>query len=295
MRADCERRHQETLAAVRSMAAEQVPFNVQKVMLICIEARCEADHCRVSTSTTSARHFHRKFAYYSKKLVHSEKRRGRFSSASFYFHFRLLPTYPPQRNWLPVMHEGQIRTRWRVRPELVSPTEGPASLGTDYNDVNRVPPTGVGAGASCDHAHGSAQPMSRPATAAPQPDVVEVDPHILPAQEVPMVKPAWRTMQKRKLSKQHRQAESIYSAGGEIQPAEVLDGGHPTSWASWRREFSLGSFAVIHCSDNPSLSATTAQPSPPAEPVVITAVERTPGMWGPRSPRPISPRTSYAP
>lgn len=90
----------------------------------------------------------------------------------------------------------------------------------------------------------------------PAPDVVEVspDPHILPAEEVPIAKPAtaWRTNQKRKLTKRGQGGatprDTVVEYAEQVAPETVLPipmpiSVHPTSvsgakdsWASWDRE-----------------------------------------------------------
>lgn len=74
----------------------------------------------------------------------------------------------------------------------------------------------------------------------PVPEVVQVDDadsHIYPAEEVPMVKPAWRSQQKKKLTKRHpQQRDSVLPHAEEVAPPMPVGSPHPTSWASWKRE-----------------------------------------------------------
>jgi len=109
----------------------------------------------------------------------------------------------------------------------------------------------------------------------PTPEVVEVDPHILPAEETSTVKPAWRNVQKQRRNKRPQAQETVVEVEEEVGPViTVAPTPHPESWASWK--------------------PTTLQPSPVGEPLPTLAVERQSGQFfGPRTPR--SPRTSYTP
>ncbi|KAG8907077.1 hypothetical protein FRC01_007825, partial [Tulasnella sp. 417] len=120
----------------------------------------------------------------------------------------------------------------------------------------------------------------------PAPEVVEVspDPHILPAEEIAVAKPAsaWRSNQKRKLTKRGpggaTPRDTVAEYAEQVIPETILPmpsprpiSIHPTavsgakdSWASWDRE-------------------TRQQPSPLGTPVPTIAVERT--LFGPREPR----------
>ncbi|KAG9030949.1 hypothetical protein FRB95_003286 [Tulasnella sp. JGI-2019a] len=201
MRADCHRRHVETLEAVRATAHEQVPFNVQNYL---------DDFSKALSSEV-----------------------------------RLL-----------LKEVGKLREEKRaLQHEIgcllcVKSKYGP---GGEF-DPDWVPPHGTSA---CTGAHSG--------HAVPAPEVVEIneeDEHIYPAQDAPMVKPAWREQQKKKkMTKRPGQSEPFPPIVEEV----AMGHPHPASWASWR--------------PNPML-----EPSPVLEPPPTLAVER----FGPRS-----PRTSY--
>ncbi|KAG9015911.1 hypothetical protein FRB90_004221 [Tulasnella sp. 427] len=119
----------------------------------------------------------------------------------------------------------------------------------------------------------------------PAPGLEVLDGHILPAEEIPVAKPAtaWRTNQKRKLTKGGRGGatprDTVIEYAEQVLPEVTLPiptpvpiSVHPTavsgakdSWASWDRE-------------------TRQQPSPLGTPVPTISVERR--IFGPRSPRP---------
>ncbi|KAG8904985.1 hypothetical protein FRB99_000899 [Tulasnella sp. 403] len=207
MRADCQRRHEETLEAVRATAREQVPFNVQQYL---------DDFSKALSSEV-----------------------------------RLL-----------LKEVGKLREEKRALQHEIGcllcmkAKYGP---GGEF-DPDWVPPTGS---ADCAHAHAGAPQASHPVEITP--DVVDLDPHILPAEETPMVKPAWKNIQKKKMTTKRQEARDTVHINDDGDPMVSLAAPHPASWASWK----------------PTMQA----PTPIQDPPPTLAVERTPGLFGPRSPR----------
>ncbi|KAG8851671.1 hypothetical protein FRB96_009167 [Tulasnella sp. 330] len=206
MRADCHRRHVETLEAVRATAGELVPFNVQ--------------------------HYLDEFS----KALSSEVR-------------------------LLLKEVGKLREEKRALQHEIGCL---LCMKSKYGPGGEFDPDWVPHGASgCTGAHSGAAPHTTEVV-----DSYQEDEHVYPAQDTPMVKPAWREQQKKKKLTKGRpgQGEPFAPIAEEVAPAVALGHPHPASWASWK--------------PNPML-----EPSPVLEPPPTLAVERTPGLFGPRSPR----------
>jgi hypothetical protein len=90
----------------------------------------------------------------------------------------------------------------------------------DLKDFFRAPHDACGHG----HGHGHAESMPQPIV----PPMSPAEGYLVPAEEVPMVKPAWRNIQKRKNKRQQQEAftESMMGLAPNGQ----------NSWASWPGE-----------------------------------------------------------
>lgn len=250
MRMESERRHQETLAMVQETAHERIDFNLNHVSNLIPKSLALS-------------------AYPDCPSVHERLQQGPC--------FRSSPAAP--RGWLLVQgktNSPTVCTHFEYPRTCIDPPDfseisdlmrfksqhGPGGefdptwsvtylfgLRTSTDTPNRQGPTGR----DC--------PIPSSEAPIPAPEVMEVspDPHILPAEEVPVAKPAtaWRTNQKRKLTKRGGQGgatprDTVVEYAEQVAPETVLPmpiptpmpiSVHPTSvsgakdsWASWDRE-----------------------------------------------------------